>query len=347
MTYSSLAGRTLTFCVAFATASAVGVVPSVTRDAQAREPGILVGSGTHTYRWVRNWLKLPANMVIGPTHGDVAVDAGDRIYFSTDTANAIFVVDGSGRVLRVFGADVVKRPHGMRLVRDAGDEVLWVADIGRNEVLKLSLDGKILSTIAYPSDANVYAKASEFVPTAVDVAPNGDVYVADGYGKGWVHQFDASGRRIRSWNGDAGAAGKFNQPHGIGIDLRGPEPRVVVADRQNHRLQLFKLDGAYVDAVTADLRLPSKITVRGRDMVVSDLQGRVTVFDSAYQVVAQIGDNTDPELRGKFNVAPAAWRDGELTAPHGAAWDSKGNLYIEDWNAFGRVSKLERVRARR
>lgn len=337
------------------------LTPRGARAQRAAATAPVLGVGAHTYRWVPDWLKLPPGALLGPTHGDVVVDSRDRIFFTTDTVNALYTVDTNGRVLRVAGWRWGAGGHGLRLVqepepgragkggRPATREVLWLAHLRRHEVLKLSLDGEILMTLPYPQAGGIYAEAKEYVPTAVDVAPTGDIYVVDGYGKGWLHQYAPDGALIRSWNGAGGPlgeAGTFKQPHGVGIDTRGPEPRVVVADRQNHRLQLFTLDGRFVREVHEELRLPSKVVCRGDDLLVVDLQGRVTLFDRDYRVLAQLGDNRDPELRGKFDINPEAWRAGEFISPHGAAWDSRGNLYVQDWNAFGRVSKLQRVRGK-
>lgn len=306
-------------------------------------PGARMGQGRHTYEWVSGWLQLPPGMNVGQTHGDVVVDSQDRIYFSVDTGNSIFQVDTEGRIARVFGQALGGGIHGMRLVKEpSGREVIWIAHLTRHEVLKISLDGEILMAIPFPDKNGMYRDASEYVPTALDVAPNGDVYVADGYGRYWVHRFSAKGEYMQSWNGTDGA-GAFREPHGLGIDLRGAEPRVVVADRRNHRLQRFTLDGKYVDSFQQDLRLPSKVVTRGKDLMVVDLDGRITVFDEKYDVLAQLGDNTNLELRGKYPVPPSDWKDGQFIAPHGAAWDSKGNMYVADWNAFGRINKLRRV----
>jgi hypothetical protein len=308
------------------------------------KPAIRMGQGRHTYEWVSGWLKLPPGMNVGQMHGDVVVDAMDRVYFSVDTGNAIVETDTEGRIARVFGQALGPGVHGMRLVKEPGGrEVIWIAHINRHEVLKISLAGEILLTIPFPDRNGMYKEAKEYVPTALDVAPNGDVYVVDGYGRFWLHRFNARGEYVQSWNGAEGA-GTFREPHGVGIDLRGSEPRVVVADRRNHRLQRFTLDGKYVDKVEKDLRLPSKVVSRGKDLMVVDLDGRVTVFDESYEVLAQLGDNTNLELRGKYAVAPADWKEGEFIAPHGAAWDSKGNLYVADWNSFGRINKLARSR---
>jgi len=320
-----------------------GSTPSLS-FAAAKDPQVLVGQGDHTYRWQKDWLVLPPGMTVGQTHGDVVVDDLGRIIFSTDTNNAIFIADPAGRILNVWGHALGGGSHGLRLAKEGNKQVLWVASLKRHAAIKFSLDGKELLSIPAPTTNGMYKKPDEYMPTALDIAPNGDVYVVDGYGRGWLHRFSADGKWISSWNGEGGA-GVFKEPHGVGLDLRGPEPRVVVADRQNHRLQLFTLEGKFVAAVTEDLRLPSKIVTQRDSLLVVDLQGRISIFDKNYKVVAQLGDNESPELRGKYEVAPDQWKEGQFISPHGAAWDKQGNLYVQDWNAHGRMSKLVRVRA--
>ncbi len=329
--------------IALAASMAVG--PAV---AYAKDPPVMVGQGAHTYEWVKNWLKVPLpGMFIGPTHGDVVIDSKDHIYFSTETANSLYTVQTDGRILHVGGWPFSAGAHGLRLVKDGAREVIWMTHTGRHEVLKLSLEGELLMTLKYPDKVSAYKEAKEYLPTAVDVGPNGDVYVVDGYGKGWAHQWNAKGEYVRSWDGSDGKAGKFHQPHGIGVDLRGAEPRLVIADRLNHRLQLFTLEGRYIDEVHEDLRKPSKIVTRGDDLLIVDLEGRITIFDKAYKVVAQLGDNSNPDFRGKFDVGPESWKDGEFIAPHGAAWDSKGNLYVTEYNKAGRINKLLRAKTKK
>ena len=303
-----------------------------------------MGAGAHQYRWVKDWATLPGDVTFGGTHGCIVIDSQDRVYVNTEGEYAVLVFSPAGKLIGKWGQDHRKAAHGMCLFRQAdGTEVIWLAHFAQHTATKFSLDGKILQTITYPHMAGMYTKADEFKPTAVAVAPNGDVYVTDGYGKGWVHQFHADGSYVRSWNGSAGAAGIFKTPHGIGVDTRFDPPQVVVADRANHRLQRFTLNGDYLGVVN-DLRLPCKVIFGGDDVVVPDLQGRVTIFDKNFQVVTQLGDNPDPKLRGNYKVKPEQWQDGAFLAPHGAAWDSKGNLYVEDWNQTGRVTRLERKR---
>ncbi len=308
----------------------------------AVEPTVL-GDGAHRYQWVPEWLSLPEGVVLGGTHGCVAVDRQDRIFANTEGEFAVIIISADGHFVKGWGKDYRHEAHGMCLIAEGDHEVIWLAHFGRHEVVKFSLDGEVLQTIPWPKGCAAYASADEYRPTAVAVSASGDVYVADGYGKGWVHRFSAAGALIQSWNGSEGAAGAFSCPHGIGIDARTSPERVVVCDRENHRLQLFSLEGAYLGVVDG-LRRPCKAMFHGDDLVVPDLQGRVTILDREYHVVAQLGDNPDAAKRANYEVPPAQWKDGEFTAPHGAAWDSMGNLYVEDWNRTGRISKLQRVK---
>jgi len=306
------------------------------------QDSIILGEGRHRYEWVRGWLKLPDGVKLGSTHGCVAVDAKDRIFFNTDSAHAVIITDQDGHYLSSWGKQF-GGSHGMTIVKEGDKEVLWLCSLGRSEVVKCTLDGEVLLTIPFPEKAGIYSSKGEYKPTSVTVAPSGDVYVGDGYGKHWVHQWNPKGEYIRSWNGEKGKAGKFNTPHGVQVDLRGPEPRLMVADRGNGRLQIFTLEGDYVDVVKEGLRMPCKIYIRGEDAIVPDLKGRITILDKHNKLVAHLGENSQEGLRGKFDVPVEQWKDGEFTAPHGAAWDSKGNAYVEDWNKPGRVNKLKRL----
>ena len=202
----------------------------------------------------------------------------------------------------------------------------------------------MIQAIPYPEASGVYKEGNKrYLPTSVAVAPNGDIYGADGYGMHHVHQWNAKGEYIRSWNGSDGAAGKFNTPHGIAVDCRSKEMKIIVADRANKRIQVFTPDGKYISHHLEGLVNPCKVYVRGEDLLIPDLQGKVTILDKDNKLVCHLGE-AKPENKGKFGAPPESWVDGQFTAPHGAAWDSQGNAYVEDWNKTGRVTKLKRIK---
>ena len=192
--------------------------------------------------------------------------------------------------------------------------------------------------------SNVYQNGEEFKPTGIAFAPGGDFYVTDGYGKSYVHQYNSVGEYIRTFGGPGSAAGQLKQPHGIWVDTRAKLPAVLVADRGNHRLQFFSLDGKFMGMVTEDLRLPSNFDQRGSDIAIADLQGRVTIIDRHNRVITHLGDNQNPALRGKNPVPPEQWVEGQFISPHSVRWDAQGNLYVAEWLSSGRITKLKRVK---
>jgi sugar lactone lactonase YvrE len=305
---------------------------------------IILGSGAHTYEWVKGWAKLPDGMRFGNTHGAVVIDSQGRIFMNTDSEHAVIIFDPDGKYIKSWGKEFKAGTHGMALVKEGKTEYLYLTHTGRHEVIKATLDGDVVWTLGYPKEPNVYKAAAEFKPTGVAFAPNGDFYVTDGYGKFWVHQYNAKAEYIRSWGGLGSEPGKLNNPHGIWMDTRGQTPVVMVADRGNSRLQNFTLDGKHIGFVTETLRRPSNMDQRGQDIAVADLAGRVTILGKDNKVIVHLGDNPDPAKRGKNGVPPEQWVDGEFISPHCPRWDAEGNLYVLEWLSSGRITKLKRLK---
>jgi len=307
--------------------------------------GPRLGAGEHTYAWVPGWLHMPpGRSTLGNTHGEIVVDRAGNIILSTDVGPAIKTFAPDGRYVGGWGEEFADGLHGMQLVEEQGIEYLYFAHFNRHEVVKATLDGRIVWRLGPPMASGKYESVEQFRPTSVAVAPDGSFFVADGYGQHWVHQFAADASYVRSLGGQGSGPGQFETPHGVWVDTRGVRPELLVADRENHRIQRFDMDGRLLGVIEGMLRRPCKIQQQGEYLVVPDLAGRVTILDGRNQLVVQLGDNPDESLRAVNGVPPERWRDGEFIAPHSAVWDRDGNLYVMDWNATGRVNKLERVR---
>ena len=332
--------------------SAVVTARTPKKEKNGNGSPLVIGAGNHKYEWIRNWAKFPAGMQPGNMHGAVQVDARGFIYFSAESEHAILVFDQNGKFIRSFGKEwKTDKPgegiHGMQLVNEGGKEFIYLTHLDRHQFARITLQGETVWVKGYPEQSGLYAKADEFKPTGIAVAPNGDFYVTDGYGKNYIHHYNARGEYVNSWGGKGAEDGKFNTPHAIIVDTRGKEPLVLVTDRAQHRLQWFTLDGKHVRTLPGDndlLRLPATLHIRGTDLVVGDLSGRVTILDKDNKLVTHLGDNIDPKKRATNQVKPEQWLDGQFISPHGICWDQKGNLYVEEWLQTGRIVKLKRVR---
>jgi sugar lactone lactonase YvrE len=301
-----------------------------------------VGDGDWRFAWDPRWSRMSHTLEPGNTHGGVVVDRRGRIYVNTDARRAVMVMERDGSIVDAWGEELAGGLHGMCLA--PGGEELWLVHTGRHELLRATLEGEILFRRGWPEESGQYQKAEQFNPTGVTVGPGGDVYVADGYGLGFVHQFRADGTWVRCWGGGGTEPGKFRTPHGIALDERHDPPRLIVADRENHRLQTFTLDGALIEVVEGMLRRPCGAALHGDVLAVPDLAGRVTLLDRDNRLLAQLGDQPDEGKRANNGVPRSDWLDGQFVSPHGLAWGPDGDLYVLDWVAQGRFTRLAPIR---
>lgn len=311
------------------------------RDDSKDTVPVTVGSGAQTFRTVPAWGDIPDKLLIGPTHGGVVVDKSGLIYVSSDSTKGIFVFQPDGKFVRNIAADFYGI-HGVNIREENGEEFIYAAHLKGQQAVKLKLDGTPVLIIPFPPEAAAHYPngVKDYKPTAIAVAPDGSIFVSDGYGKSIIHKFDAAGKYVKTFGVKGTADGQFNTPHGLGLDTRSGQPLLLVCDRANRRLQHFDLDGNFVAVITTDLKLPCSVSIHGDYVAVAELGGRVAIIDKTNAVVATLGENSDPKQAGKFDISPDAWQQGVFTAPHGIAYDAQGNLYVQDWNKTGRVTKL-------
>ena len=293
------------------------------------------------------WEQLPE----GWSHPDVAgvaVDSRDRVYLFCRAEHPLLVYDPDGRFVTDWDHQkhLFRRPHGITIGPD--DSVYLTDDVGHT-VRKFTRDGQLIFTLGVPdqaSDTGYSGRLETIVrggppfnrPTNVAVAANGDLYVSDGYGNARVHHFDADGRLVRSWGVPGAQPGAFNLPHGVAALADG---RVLVADRENDRIQVFSPEGDFL-AEWGDVQRPTDIAVDGRGhLFVSSLAwwpsdhnppatcrrlgaidcrkpGHVTVLDENGRLLARWGEDTAPDAPGGFAAA------------HGIAVDSRGHVYVAE-----------------
>ncbi len=308
---------------------------------------ITVGSGHHKYEWVSDWLVPPDNIHWGDTQG-VTQDAKGNIYVTHTVAatspvkDAIVVFDKNGKFLTSWGSRFAGGGHGIDIRKEGKQEFLYHCDTFHRVVVKTTLTGEVIWEKGAPPEPGVYKDKAPFVPTNVCFAPNGDFYIADGYGSSYIHHYNIEGSWIRTFAGPGTELGKCHTPHGLWLDTRGSEPLLMVSDRENNRLQYFSLDGKGVSIVKAPMRRPCNSDIYKGEMVIPDLSSVVTILDKDNNVAAMLGDGAGVEdLRGHPR---ADFIPGKFIHPHDAMYLRNGDILVAEWIPIGRLTLLKRMK---
>ena len=270
------------------------------------------------YEVVENWAKLPKGWVFTQVAG-VAVDSKDRVLVLCRGAHPIIVFSREGEFIESWGEGVFSNAHGAYI--DSEDN-FYCVDNGDHTVRKFAKDGKLLLTLGTEDKPAPLGKPFN-KPTDLAQAPNGDLYVSDGYGNSSVHRFTSDGELIQSWGEPGTGLGQFNLPHGVWVDGK----KVYVADRQNNRVQIFTPEGEYIEEWSNLLR-PCDIYFdkRGR-IYIAELTHRVSILNKRGEVLARIG--------GEESFKP-----GQFVAPHCVWKDSHGALYVGEVLEGQRIQKF-------
>ncbi len=291
------------------------------------------------FKVIAGWEKLPPGYVHRDVDG-VAVDSKDRVYLVCRRDPRVMVYEPDGTFVMSWGEDVfTERTHGIGI---GPDDSIYIADDGDHTVRKFTPDGKqllVIGTSGQPSDTGYDGATVGSIakggppfnrPTDVSIAPNGDIYVADGYGNARVHRFSADGQLIQSWGEPGKGPGQFHLPHGIWVDKDGT---VLLADRENDRIQFFTPDGQYIKEWN-HLQRPTGIWIDKDGLIyVSELWWRVgqSSFWSGKINYDQPGRVSVLDKDGNILLRWASANraaPGMFVAPHCIAVDSKGDMYV-------------------
>lgn len=251
------------------------------------------------YEVVEGWGKLPKGWVYTQVAG-VAADSKDRVLILCRGAHPIIVFTREGEFIESWGEGVFSNAHGAYI---DGEDNFFCVDSADHTVREFAKDGALIMTLGEKNRPSLPGKPFN-KPTDLAQAPDGELYVTDGYGNSSVHRFTPEGQLIQSWGEPGTGPGQFNLPHGVWVD----GDRVYVADRQNNRVQIFNREGGYVDEWDNLLR-PCDIyfDTRGR-VYVAELTHRVSILNKRGEALARIGGEESFEA-GKFVAPHCLWKD--------------------------------------
>src|SRR4030081_936531 len=286
----------------------------------------ILGSGEHRYRVGENWAKLPDGWNLTDV-ASVAVDSNDRVYLFNRGAHPMVVLDRDGNFLRSWGEGLFNRAHGLHI--DADDN-LYCTDDGDHTVRKCSTDGKVLLTIGIPNKPAPFMNGEPFHRcTHTALSPKGEIYVSDGYGNACVHKYTPDGKLIKTWGEPGTDPGQFNIVHNIATDADG---WIYVADRENHRVQVFDGNGKYETQWTNMHRasgLCMETGTRTPRFYVGEIGPDMAVNINVPHCGPRVSIYTHKgDLLARLGHMHAGLETGQFISPHGLAVDSRGDIYV-------------------
>ena len=285
-----------------------------------------LGEGEHKYRVVEEWAKLPTGWDFRDVAG-VGIDSKDQVYVFNRGRQPMMVFDREGNFLRSWGSDIFNRAHGLHI---GPDDALYCTDDGDHTVRKITPEGKVLLEIGVPGEPAPYVSGEPFHRcTHTALSPDNHIFVSDGYGNARVHKYTPEGKLVMSWGEPGTDPGQFNIVHNIVADDDG---WIYVADRENHRVQVFDTNGKY-ETQWNNLHRPCGLFMpRGKcpNCVIGELGPgapvnrhmpnlgpRLSIVTNEGKLIARLGGE-----EGLVN------KPGRFMAPHGLAMDSHGDIYV-------------------
>ena len=311
--------------------------------AQDKVQPVRMGSGSLQFETVPGWgLRPDGSSALGPTHGGGVVDSKNNVYVSANKGVVVFSPDG--KVIQECLGDDYTMLHDIEIRKEGDAEFIYGARNAAGEGIKFNAhSGEVVLRLDPKAAGLDYARYS---PTAITVAPNGDIYVSDGYASNHIFVYDKAGE-FRFHFGEKGNALKqFNTAHGMTLDTRYDPPRILVCDRNHQpkgRLLHYSLEGEFIEVVITGLGMPTSAVVNGDYVAVPDLHGRVVLLNKTNTICAVLGHNDDAGKGRAYGVPQSQWREGVFSGTHGSYFDHAGNLFVQDWNVDGRIIKLRRI----
>jgi DNA-binding beta-propeller fold protein YncE len=297
---------------------------------------MIVGSGDYRYEVNADWAKLPDGWSFKEV-GGVGVDSNDNVYVFNRGDHPMMVFDREGNFLRSWGEGQYPRAHGVHI---APDGTMFLTDDGGHFVRKVTLDGKVLLELGVPGKPAPYMSGEPFHRcTHTALSPQGDIYVSDGYGNSRVHKYTPDGKLVLSWGEPGTGEGEFNIVHNICCDADG---WVYVADRENHRVQVFDGNGRF-ETQWQNLHRPCGLCMPYGHQPIF-YAGEVGPAAAVSRDIPNLGPRVSivdhqGKLIGRFGETPAGIELGKFLAPHGLAVDSRGDVYVGEvsWTAWPQI----------
>ena len=305
-----------------------------------KEKKSTVGHGDFTYTVDKDWgIQDPSQFPVKDCH-EMVMDKNQRLIMTTThKKNNILIYDRSGKVLEAWGSEF-PGAHGLTISEEGNEEFLYITDPNTNKVCKTDLKGNILITYNTPREIPDYETPDQFKPTETAIAPNGDLYIADGYGKDFIIQYDSKGNYVRHFGGRGKGDDQFDCAHGITFDYRDPANQsLLITSRSANEFKRFSLDGRHLETISLPGCFICRPVLKGNliyfAVIITNkwdsFDGMLAVLDQNNNVLSLPGGSKPTYKDGV--LLPPVYDQKTFLNPHDVCVDNDDNLYVPQWNS--------------
>lgn len=302
---------------------------------------VIVGHNSHRYKIDLDWgnldlLKTPVN----DCHEMIQDSKGRIVLLTNETKNNVIIYDKSGKLLETWGTNY-PGAHGLTLVKENGEDFLLITDYERHQIIKTTIDGKVVYTLDYPAEVSEYTSKEDYRPTETTVADNGDIYVADGYGKQCILHYNHKGELQNYFGGIGDENDKFLNAHGICYDNRDAKnPSLLITARELNQLKRFSLQGDYLETINVPGALICRPVIHGKDIYFAVLRSKNSLYEDSGFVLIM---NEKNEVISCPGATAPSYNNNKLDElyqtirlfqhPHDVCIDDDENMYVAQWNS--------------
>ncbi len=321
--------------------ASAAVICAPALSAFSKKEDIILGHNNKRYRLDTKWGALDAaRYPVKDCHEMVQDSKGRILLLTNETKNNVIIYDKSGKLITTWGTEY-PGAHGLTIFDENGTEVLFICDNSRHQVIKTTIDGRVLMVLDYPKETGQYTKAEEYVPTETAIAANGDIYVADGYGKDFIIQYNSKGQYIRHFGGKGEGDEHLLNAHGVCIDYRHKKnPTLIVTSRQQNAFKRYTLEGKYIETISLPGAWVCRPVIKGDYLYAAVLQsksaewkqsGFVTILDKHNKVISNLAGTMPVYTKGV--AAEMSQTVKVFDYPHDVCIDDEENMYLAQWNS--------------
>lgn len=302
---------------------------------------VIIGHNSHQYKVNLNWGNLNTSQTpVNDCHEMVQDSKGRIVLLTNHTKNNVIIYDKSGKLIETWGTEY-PGAHGLTLVKENGTDFLLITDYERHQIIKTTIDGKVVFKIDAPLETGKYTKKEDFKPTETTVTENGDIYVADGYGKQYITHYNHKGELLNIFGGHGTDNGQFLNAHGICYDHRDLDnPSLLITARELNQLKRFSLKGDFIETIQVPGALICRPVIHKKDIYFAVLRSKNALYDDSGFILIM---NEKNEVVSCPGATAPSYRNNELGElyqtirlfqhPHDVCIDDDENMYVAQWNS--------------